>query len=189
MKAFIFVFIFSISYAQEVTINKEWNLFGTTEELSTTFFKNDCANSVWIYNNGSWKSFAHGSEQGETFSKIKKGAGVLVYSNNGNCSLGKEIKSTKSFSNDVYPVLQNSCSMCHSYGGRTEGSEEWQVNGVTNTYYQVRNLVSTINPTYSKFLITPTDAYRHEEGGKIYDIGSQKYNTILKWIEQGAKNN
>jgi len=50
-------------------------------------------------------------------------------------------------------------------------------------------MVNVSYPTYSKFLTTPTSAYEHEGGGKLYDVGSTVYNTILSWIQDGAKNN
>ena len=189
IKTFILSLLLTFSYAQDISVNKSWNLLAATEDLSTTFFTTSCANSVWIYNNGSWKNFAHGNETAETFTTIKKEQGFWLFSENGNCTLSTTAKTTKSFSLDIYPIAKNICSKCHIAGGSGEAPEEWSIGDVTTTYYTIKNMVNIYSPTYSKFLTTPTSAYEHEGGGKLYDVGSTVYNTILSWIQDGAKNN
>jgi len=189
MKTFVFTLIFTFSYAQDIVVNKAWNLFGATENLDTSFFTSGCADSVWSYSNGNWKNFAHGTETVTSFTTILKAEGFWVYSYSGNCSLSSSVKTIKSFSTDVYPLLQNMCASCHAVGKTGEASEEWRVESVNSTYSQVKLMLNTSYPENSEFLITPTSVYMHEGGGKRYDVGSPTYNTILDWIKQGAKNN
>ena len=90
MKTVIIAMIFVFAYSQELTVKKSWNLLGSTEDLNTSFFRSDCANSVWTYENGSWKNFAHGKEKITSFFKIAKGQGFWVFSKDGSCSLNTD---------------------------------------------------------------------------------------------------
>jgi len=90
LKTVIVAMIFVFAYSQELTVKKSWNLLGSTEDLNTSFFRSDCANSVWTYENGSWKNFAHGKERITSFSTIPKGKGFWVFSKDGNCSLNTD---------------------------------------------------------------------------------------------------
>jgi len=83
--------LFVFTYAQEISIAKNWNLLGATEDLNTSFLRSDCASSVWTYENGFWKNFAHGKETFTSFSTISKGKGFWLYSKDGNCGLNSDL--------------------------------------------------------------------------------------------------
>ena len=87
----IFIFIIFVN-AQEINIGKHWNLLGAIEDLNGSFFRPDCADSVWIYDNNSWKNFAHSKDTISSFFTIDKGKGFWVYNKDGNCSLNTMIE-------------------------------------------------------------------------------------------------
>jgi len=93
MKLFFFFLSFIIADAQEISIAKSWNLLGATQDLNASFFRADCADAVWTYDNGFWKSFVHTKEATTQppFS-IAKGKGFWVYSKLGDCRLSTSIQ-------------------------------------------------------------------------------------------------
>ncbi len=95
--------------------------------------------------------------------------------------------STVSFSGDVYPILQSRCQVCHSSTG-TAKNTRFIVSDVANTYNSVVRLVNTANPPDSDLLEKATNSSPHG-GGQVIAPGSNEYNTILQWIQQGANNN
>ena len=76
------------------------------------------------------------------------------------------------FSNDILPIMQSAgCTGCH---------------GWASSYSGVVQRVNTQNPVNSKLLLKATATISHG-GGQRFTTTSQKYKTILKWIQQGAK--
>jgi len=182
MKAFIFALIFATSYAQEITVNKSWSLLGASENLNSSFFTGTCANAVWTYKNGVWSSEK----------SVSKGEGFWIFSENGNCSLSTTattaVATEKLFSTDIFPILQTNCTTsCHSSDGLANNTA-LIVTDASTTYTGVKTLVDTLNATNSKILLKATAQEAHS-GGKVFDITSTQYSTILSWITSGATNN
>jgi len=182
MKVIIFTLMFVLSYAQNINVEKSWNLLGATENLSSSFFKNDCANVVWTYKNGNWSNNTD----------ILKGEGFWLYSANGNCTLSTESTITtstaKQFQSDVFPIFQTNCTTsCHSSTGIAQNTR-FVVTNLSSTYAATVTLVDTLNAHNSAILQKATYVIGHS-GGKVFDINSTEYNTILSWISNGASNN
>ena len=101
---------------------------------------------------------------------------------------------TVSFSKDVYPILKNNCQGCH---GATSGGGNLRIaNTAATTYSNLMkkapmaggSFIDTANPSTSLLLQKATGSTYHG-GGQIIKLNSTVYNTILNWIQQGAKNN
>ncbi len=92
-----------------------------------------------------------------------------------------------SFSKDVYPILNNSCQVCHNPNGVAKGTK-FIVSDTAGTYNSVLGLIDTANPANSKLLKKATNQDSHG-GGQVIAPNSDSYNTILQWIQQGASNN
>lgn len=87
-----------------------------------------------------------------------------------------------SFSANVKPAL-TVCVSCH--GG---GAGGWTYDGGGNAYQQVTEVIDIDNPASSLLLTKPSGAVSHG-GGTHYPVGSETYNNILTWIEEGALDN
>ena len=182
MKIIVFSLVFVLSYAQDISVSKSWSLLGATDNLTSSFFTSDCADSVWTYKNGAWSNDK----------SISKGEGFWIYSKNGNCTLSTtsttSTTATKSYATDVYPILQSNCTTsCHVVGGGAEGTR-LVVSDASSTYAGVKTLVDVVNGASSTLLLKATAVSSHG-GGKVFDVSSASYNTILSWISSGANNN
>ncbi|RMD46897.1 MAG: hypothetical protein D6834_01725, partial [Aquificota bacterium] len=107
---------------------------------------------------------------------------------------GNPTTQTVSFSTQVYPILKNNCQTCH---GATSGGGNLRIgNDAPTTYSNLMNktplsggsFIDTANPSQSLILLKATKSISHN-GGQIFTTNSQEYQTILTWIQQGAKNN
>ena len=97
---------------------------------------------------------------------------------------------TVSFSRDVMPILQQSCSGCHqvnSGAGNFRLSYNVIVNGSPATPGYT-SFIDTNNPSQSLILLKATNQVGHG-GGQVIAPNSQAYQTILRWIQEGAPNN
>lgn len=89
-----------------------------------------------------------------------------------------------SFASSVYPVLKQKCQACHN---STSGRIYKVLSTAAATYTNLtsNSLVNTTTPANSLLL--------QKGGGKISHTGGNalgtSYNTVLNWIQQGAKNN
>ncbi len=97
---------------------------------------------------------------------------------------GVEITKTVSFSNDIAPILNNSCNIsgCHNAGGIRPDLT------VTNAYTSLTGgYINTADPQASELYLWMTG----KKGVPMPTSGINKdYNAlILAWIKQGANNN
>ncbi len=100
-----------------------------------------------------------------------------------------------SFSKNVYKILQR-CQTCHN--ATNHGGNLIIAKTATTTYNNLMTKIpatqgytSFINknsPSNSLLLQKATNSISHG-GGQVFTTNSQEYQTILKWIQQGAKNN
>jgi hypothetical protein len=91
---------------------------------------------------------------------------------------------TVSFKTQVEVILENKCQGCHS-----EGPGGFYVIGDTQTdYTAVQGQVNLATPEQSKLYQNPTGQAAHG-GGTIFAPSSAEAQTILTWIQQGAKDN
>ena len=105
----------------------------------------------------------------------------------GNNNQGGGQVSAVSFSNDVYPILQNKCQICHGANSPID-APVFIYSDAQTTYSAVINLVNLADPQNSRLLLKATNQTPHE-GGQVIQPNSPEYQTILNWISQGAQNN
>lgn len=94
---------------------------------------------------------------------------------------------TVSFSQDVMPILQSRCQVCHQSGG-VAGNTRFIVADVNSTYNSVINLIDLVNPQNSRLLRKGAGLTDHG-GGQVIAPNSPEFQTILQWIQEGAPNN
>ncbi|HIC00898.1 TPA: DUF1549 domain-containing protein [Candidatus Poribacteria bacterium] len=99
------------------------------------------------------------------------------------------------FLNDIAPILDKkgcSAALCHGKFGGQGGLDlsRLTLNPEADYYpivygYRGRR-INLVDPERSLFLLKPTEQVSHE-GGMRFEVNSQEYITILRWIENGAK--
>jgi hypothetical protein len=89
-----------------------------------------------------------------------------------------------SFATDVSPLLAP-CKRCH-VSGQEAGDTKLLFSGdVAADYATVVTFVDTSAPASSR-LLAKMSGMGHE-GGEVYAAGSPEYETVLRWIQQGAR--
>lgn len=89
-----------------------------------------------------------------------------------------------SFANDVYPLLHATCARCHVAGGEAGDTRLVLAGTAAADAPVVKMFVDTVTPTSSRLLAKASGA--GHGGGTIYQAGSPEYETLLRWIQQGA---
>jgi len=96
---------------------------------------------------------------------------------------------TVSFSNDIIPILNASCTLnssCHLGANSTNLQTNFDSD---SAYYTIthKGLISTTNPTSS---LLYSEVQSHEMPiAPVPSLSSAQQNLILEWIQQGALNN
>ena len=190
--------------------NDQANTSGSTQNNGTQYSNGNSQNTT--NNNGTTQNNGAQSNTGNNQNAINNTQGTTGANNNtgnttnqnngnntqsgGNNAVGstQPNSQTVSFSKNVYPILKNNCQSCH---GASSGSGNLRIgNDAITTYNNLMNtspsiggsFIDTANPSTSLLLQKATNSTTHG-GGKIFAINSQEYQTILKWIQQGANNN
>ena len=89
-----------------------------------------------------------------------------------------------SFATDVYPLLVPTCQKCHS-AGQAAGDTKLLFGGTPAAdYLEVAMFVDKSSPSASRILAKMRGS--GHQGGTVYALGSPEYQTVLRWIEQGA---
>ncbi len=93
---------------------------------------------------------------------------------------------TVSFANEVMPVLDTNCKVCHTTGGM---NENFLVSDTLSTYTNIstNNYVDTLNVDNSTLLVKALG--NGHGGGTILNTTDTEYQTLKDWITQGALNN
>ena len=91
-----------------------------------------------------------------------------------------------SFATDVYPLLTSGCGGCHGAGGAAADTQLVLTAKASADAAAVTRLVDTVAPAASRLLAKASGSTGHG-GGTIYAIGSPEYETLLHWIQQGAR--
>jgi hypothetical protein len=92
---------------------------------------------------------------------------------------------TLSFATDVYPLLVPTCEACHKSGGQAGDTGLVFTGTAATDYPTVIMFVDTSAPPGSR-LVTKMTGNGHQ-GGTVYAAGSPEHQTILQWIQQGAR--
>ena len=93
-------------------------------------------------------------------------------------------QSAVSFATGVYPLL-SICMDCHVPGGAAAVTSLLFTENATTDYATVLQFVDTTAPAGSR-LLSKVSGNGHG-GGSIYAAGSSEYETLLAWIQQGAR--
>jgi len=76
MKKLILIFMMIFLNGEELSIQKGWNLLGSTANLNIKKFDNSCGKIIWKYKNNNW--FVNNGDKKE-FETIKKDEGFWIY--------------------------------------------------------------------------------------------------------------
>jgi mono/diheme cytochrome c family protein len=88
------------------------------------------------------------------------------------------------FAADIYPLL-TTCMNCHVPGGQASASALIFSGNAATDYKTVLQFVDTAAPASSR-LLSKVSGNGHG-GGTVYAVGTAQYDTILAWIQQGAR--
>jgi hypothetical protein len=89
-----------------------------------------------------------------------------------------------SFAANVYPLLAP-CKRCHVPDQEAGDTKLLFTGDAANDYTTVVMFVDTSTPASSRLLAKMSG--QGHEGGEIYAVGSPEYETVLHWIQQGAR--
>lgn len=95
-----------------------------------------------------------------------------------------------SFETDVITIFSSKCATtgCHT-GSTPQGGLDLDASNsdVATIYANIQDQISVDDPATSPLLMKATNETSHS-GGEVLAMGSDQYNTILKWITDGAFN-
>jgi len=92
--------------------------------------------------------------------------------------------SLPSYAADVHPLLVSGCQSCHSSSG-TASDTTFILSGDASADYAVAiSFINESSPDQSRLLRKGSGGAHI--GGAVYPAGSDGYDTILNWIENGA---
>jgi hypothetical protein len=97
---------------------------------------------------------------------------------------GAEGGGALSFATNVYPLLAP-CKRCHVPGQEAGDTKLIFSGDATADFSTVLMFVDTSTPSSSRLLAKMSG--QGHEGGEIYAVGSPEYETVLHWIQQGAR--
>ena len=88
------------------------------------------------------------------------------------------------FAQSVEPLLLSACQRCHSDGGEAADSQFLLKGDDTADFLAAARLVDASAPSSSR-LLSKMSGNGHG-GGTVFAAGSPEYQTVLRWIQQGA---
>jgi hypothetical protein len=89
-----------------------------------------------------------------------------------------------SFATDVSPLLTR-CARCHVAGQEAGDTKLLFTGNTAADYATVTQFVDTSAPSSSRLLAKMSG--QGHEGGEVYAASSPEYQTVLHWIQQGAR--
>jgi hypothetical protein len=89
-----------------------------------------------------------------------------------------------SFATNVRPLLE-ACTRCHVAGGEAADTQLLFTGNATADLAAVVAFVDTATPTSSRLLAKMRG--QGHQGGTIYAADTPEYQTVLHWIQQGAR--
>jgi hypothetical protein len=90
-----------------------------------------------------------------------------------------------SFATPVHGLLLAACQMCHATGQQAGDTQLLLVGDAAADYAVVMPFVDVMAPGSSRLLAKMSG--QGHGGGTVYAADSAAYQTILKWIQQGAR--
>ena len=95
-----------------------------------------------------------------------------------------ETDNVPSFAGDVHPLLTAACQPCHARGQQAGGTQLLLTGDTQADYAVVISFVDTNTPTASRLLAKMSG--NGHGGGTLYAAGTPEYQTVLRWIQEGA---
>lgn len=89
-----------------------------------------------------------------------------------------------SFAQSVEPLLLSACQHCHSDGGEAGDTPFLLKGDGAGDFLAATRLVDSSAPSSSR-LLSKMSGNGHG-GGTVFAAGSPEYQTVLRWIQQGA---
>ena len=90
-----------------------------------------------------------------------------------------------SFASDVHGILTGSCMRCHSDGGEASDTTFLLTGDATADLEATTRFIDLNAPAASR-LLAKMSGNRHG-GGTVYAAGTPEYETVLRWIQEGAR--
>jgi hypothetical protein len=90
-----------------------------------------------------------------------------------------------SFTTSVHPLLLAACKSCHATGQQAGDTMLLLTGDAPGDYLVVSRFVDTAAPAGAR-LLSKMSGNGHG-GGSVYAAGSPEYQTVLRWIQQGAR--
>jgi len=90
-----------------------------------------------------------------------------------------------SFAASVHPILLAACKSCHATGQQAGDTLLLLTGDAPGDYLAVSRFFDTAAPAGAR-LLSKMSGNGHG-GGSIYAAGSPEYQTVLRWIQQGAR--
>jgi hypothetical protein len=107
----------------------------------------------------------------------------------GGADLAGDVASTDgvavSFAASIHPLLIAACRGCHAAGQQAGDSQLLFTGDAAADYLTVSRLVDTSAPASSRLLSKM--AGNGHGGGAVYPAAAREYQTVLQWIQQGAR--
>jgi hypothetical protein len=121
-------------------------------------------------------------ERGDT---APDAAGPVVTDGGGDVGMpGDGGAAATSFARDVHPLLLDGCGRCHTAGGMAASSGLLFTREAAADRQAALTFVNLDQPAASRLL--SKGAGIGHGGGAVYAAGTPEYDTILRWIAQGA---
>ena len=90
-----------------------------------------------------------------------------------------------SFAADVHGILVGTCQRCHTEGGEA-GDTNLLLTGDATADLTATALFVDVNAPASSRLLAKMSGHGHG-GGTLYAAGTPEYQTVLAWIQEGAR--
>jgi hypothetical protein len=90
-----------------------------------------------------------------------------------------------SFASDVHGILIGSCQPCHADGAEA-GDTTFLLSGDAAADLTAATLFVDVNAPVSSRLLAKMSGRGHG-GGTLYAAGTPEYETVLRWIQEGAR--
>jgi hypothetical protein len=162
------VFLISLSWSQNITVDTSWNLYGSTEDITNMSpFDKECVDTLWSYEDGQWKRYSYGGTK--DIENIAAGMGFWIKGAS-SCGINtQDISSSGSaviFSAKSSGVNTDSMNVGTTYVSWDSSSKTvLKYDTLTNS---VDVVGSTVSYSYSSSYIYPLTA-----NGKLYTISTR----------------
>ena len=157
----------SLLSANEVPLQQGWNLKGTSANLTTASFDNECVETVWQFKNNKWQAYSPKIQMQtlieesvgiQTISSVDSNDGFWVLANSDcNIALQEQNLSTPPLIGTFIdsPVANMDYNTSSGLKGTTNGNGNFQYHNGDNVEFSIGNLVLGTSVPNALGLVTP----------------------------------